>query len=676
MIFFSNPLYLIGLAFISIPVILHLFNLQKANKVKFSSLLFVKQVKESDIKRLKLKDLLLLIIRILYITFIVLAFSGLHIKSRLNFIGNEKNKTAIIIDDSYSLDFNNLITKQFQISNDILSKYSGNNEFRIYKSSQIITDDFADRNIDTLKPSLLRADVSNIFARIVENYDNIILFTDKQASNYIDKIIPNDKLINSDIIIYDVSEGPVNNIGIESINNISDIPDKSAVQKIKIKIKNFNNFDTPDLSLKIYLNDIEAGEIRVSLTANEEKELFYDVSPQSEDYINLKIILYCDDKINYLKEDDYAYYSINFGRENNIGIIGGDNSDIKYILASFNSFQDNGNIIRIKTLNKFSEINNYDAIIIYNDFSLSEDNMRELISYSNTGKGIFLFLTLKSDIKNLNKFFKDYANSIMISRLEKMDTTDLQTTIDINHPIYNGIFQNDKTEFYFGNIKNIYSVVMNNSSAAIMTLKNSYPIIIETNTNAGKLLISTLSPDEKMSSFAQSDIFAPLINRSIYYLISRDNYSKYNVIGKNNFITLYNKSNTVKIKNPIGDEEILNTSSDKNEKIINIPLRKFYLNNGIYAISDSLQNVRQYFSLNTDIVEGSTAKISDEDIKKYFSEGSFGKVSIVNKTARIGEILNEKKNGTDLSSIFLILGIIFLILEIIYNLNFNKFKGK
>ena len=72
---FLNSVMLFALLAASIPIIIHLITRRKAKTILFSSLRFLKILENEQIKRLKIKQILLLIIRILIILFIILAFA-------------------------------------------------------------------------------------------------------------------------------------------------------------------------------------------------------------------------------------------------------------------------------------------------------------------------------------------------------------------------------------------------------------------------------------------------------------------------------------------------------------------------------------------------------------------------------------------------------------------------
>jgi hypothetical protein len=72
---FLNPFVLFGLAAAAIPILLHVFNLRKLQTIEFSTLSFLKELQKTKIRRLKLRQLLLLFLRTLLVILIVLAFS-------------------------------------------------------------------------------------------------------------------------------------------------------------------------------------------------------------------------------------------------------------------------------------------------------------------------------------------------------------------------------------------------------------------------------------------------------------------------------------------------------------------------------------------------------------------------------------------------------------------------
>ena len=102
---FLNPLVLFGLVAAAIPLILHLLNLRKLRTIEFSTLTFLKELQQTKIRRLKLRQILLLIVRTLLIIVIILAFARPALRGTiLGTIGtNAHSSVVFILDDSFSM---------------------------------------------------------------------------------------------------------------------------------------------------------------------------------------------------------------------------------------------------------------------------------------------------------------------------------------------------------------------------------------------------------------------------------------------------------------------------------------------------------------------------------------------------------------------------------------------
>ena len=71
---FLNPLFLFGLFAAAIPLLIHLWSRRQAVTVDFSSLMFLVAAHRQNVRRLQLKQLLILLLRILIVALIALAW--------------------------------------------------------------------------------------------------------------------------------------------------------------------------------------------------------------------------------------------------------------------------------------------------------------------------------------------------------------------------------------------------------------------------------------------------------------------------------------------------------------------------------------------------------------------------------------------------------------------------
>ncbi len=100
---FANPLLLFGLAGISIPIIIHLLNRRKFQTVVWAAMRFVRISVEQNQRRIKIEDMLLLILRCILITLIALALAQPILRAAAAFLGETRSTAVIILDNSYSM---------------------------------------------------------------------------------------------------------------------------------------------------------------------------------------------------------------------------------------------------------------------------------------------------------------------------------------------------------------------------------------------------------------------------------------------------------------------------------------------------------------------------------------------------------------------------------------------
>ena len=86
-----------------IPIFIHLFNLQKHETIYFSDVSLLKSIEEKTKRRSQLKNILLLISRILFVSSVVIAFCFPYKKDQKIDLLKDLNKVGIYIDNSFSM---------------------------------------------------------------------------------------------------------------------------------------------------------------------------------------------------------------------------------------------------------------------------------------------------------------------------------------------------------------------------------------------------------------------------------------------------------------------------------------------------------------------------------------------------------------------------------------------
>src|SRR5262245_33846580 len=104
---FLTPLFLLGLAGLAVPVIIHLIQRERKNVVQFPSLMFLQRIPYQSVQRRRIRNWPLLLLRLTALALIVAAFSRPFFR-RQAFAASASGgarEVVILVDKSYSMGY-------------------------------------------------------------------------------------------------------------------------------------------------------------------------------------------------------------------------------------------------------------------------------------------------------------------------------------------------------------------------------------------------------------------------------------------------------------------------------------------------------------------------------------------------------------------------------------------
>src|SRR5215471_17245616 len=101
------PFALVGLAALAIPVLIHLIQRERKRVVEFPSLMFLRRIPYQSVRRRRIRDVTLLIMRLAALALIVLAFARPFFRrdSLAAATQNGAREAVILVDTSYSMEY-------------------------------------------------------------------------------------------------------------------------------------------------------------------------------------------------------------------------------------------------------------------------------------------------------------------------------------------------------------------------------------------------------------------------------------------------------------------------------------------------------------------------------------------------------------------------------------------
>src|SRR5437762_7807890 len=98
-VLFTNIAMLAGLAGLAVPVLIHLLLKRKKQRLRFSTLRFFLRQDEQSSQRRKLRNLLLLAVRLLLLATLVLAFARPYLPENTPSAARQKKRLAVLVLD-------------------------------------------------------------------------------------------------------------------------------------------------------------------------------------------------------------------------------------------------------------------------------------------------------------------------------------------------------------------------------------------------------------------------------------------------------------------------------------------------------------------------------------------------------------------------------------------------
>ena len=266
---FLSPGFLFALLTIAIPVIIHLFNFRKFKKVYFSNVRFLKNIQIQTSSRQHLKDRLILLTRILGLTFLVLAFARPYIPGPLQNKGSQNQVLSIFIDNSFSMETLNkegtLLDEAKRRAKEIASAYSLNDKF------QLLTNDFEGRyqrllNLEEFQSAVDEVEISasrrelrqiigrqnDVFLKEPNSLKTIYIISDFQNNLLSIKPVLSDS--STAIRLVRLKSNPQPNVSIDSLWFSSAIHKPADSEQLIVRLKNNSDQEATSVPIKLFIN--------------------------------------------------------------------------------------------------------------------------------------------------------------------------------------------------------------------------------------------------------------------------------------------------------------------------------------------------------------------------------------------------------------------------------------
>ena len=681
---FLNPAVLFGLFASLIPVLLHFLNLRKLTKIEFSTLKFLKELQKTKIRRIKFKQWLLLIIRVLIIICLVLAFARPTIKSVT--FGNSAAKTSavIIIDNTFSMSVINekgsYLNKAKQVAKSLLINFQQGDEVTIITTSDSDLNSISTTtNFSEAKKKIDDIEITNISSTINQNLIKAarVLYQSKNYNKEVyilsdfqyGRIVGSSKEISTfgktfspdtRLYFFDLNDKDAVNLGFENIKTANQIFEPGKTIGFSVIVKNYSQVPVNNSVVSLFMNGKRSAQQNLSLNSREMKEILFETTLQDTGLVQVSAELEDDD----ILQDNKIFTAIYIPSKISLLIASDTNSDSKLIKLALGI--PNDKIILQETSNsQLSSFNlkKYNTVFIIGTENIT--NSEPVTNFINSGGNVILFPGSQNTSSGFQKFLGSFGLNQPILFMGKTNGTNSVSELkqpDFNHPLIADIFEKrlglklDSPEiFAYLKIKpdpNIKTV--------IPMLDNS-PFLGEIKPGNGKLILFNSAPTLSWNTFPVKAFFAPLINNCMLYSSAKFKNDSTFHCGDQIIADISNAIDSqIRIKKPDGSIEYINTDSlgNKNYLFYNKTDRP-----GTYQFYSGSRRI-DYISVNNDPNESVTQKHSESDFKDYLTNIGFeGKMIPVSYKDDYTKQIYQSRFGTELWKYFLVIVLFLAVAE-------------
>ncbi|MBN2682956.1 MAG: BatA domain-containing protein [Bacteroidales bacterium] len=672
---FLYPGFLYTFGLLAIPVIIHLFNFRKYKVVFFSNTKLLIDIKQQTKAKSRLKHILILISRLLFLTALILAFSRPFLPVKDNEIAEKTRLVSIYIDNSFSMDGENEQGKLIEVAKNlafgISDAYGAKTKFLL------ITNDFDKKHQHFVSKEKLTDLISSIqtspkltklkdviqrqkdfFAEYQSDFSNafyIISDFQKNTANIKECEIDS----SSSYFLLPLNPQKTPNLFVDSCWFDSPGRVYNQTENLNIRITNNSEEDLFRIPVNVYINDSLKAMTSVDANAGSSAIVTLNFNNTAKGLVYGRIELN-DYPITY---DNNFYFSYKI--EETLQIMAMNGNDNKYLSTLFA-----GDEYFKLTNSSLQEINYFEFkennTVIFNQIDeISSGMINEIKDFVSNGGSFVLIPSEKANIESYNNLMGVFGSPFFT----KPDTQKIEIkTINTNALLFKNVFKKIDEKIKMPALYKYYPL---QSSARTLTEillsdENNKPVLSVTPYNKGKVYVFNFPLNEKCSDFITHPLFVP-----VFYNIgfnSIGNYQEYFTIGDNKGISLHkaasdNRKNSLHIRQKDGDLDFvpgLGNSAGEQTVYLYDNIREA----GHYIIYEGEKQI-QPLSANYNRLESNLVFHTTVDLQEITESLNLTNVSIYSgDSENITADIENMEKGIELWKYFLIAAIFFLGLEI------------
>ena len=536
---FLNPLFLLGLAAVVAPIIVHLVRRTNAKKIEFASLMFVRRVPQRTIRRNRLHNLLLLLLRCLALLLLVLAFARPYFSTSGAETGKNNRATVVLLDHSFSMRYGNRFEQAKARAKTIINEASGEKIALVtfgqgYDIASRFTTEAAKllSLVDSAQPGLGGTDyvqalrgAENLLKEAATKEQRVVLISDFQAAGWNQSEAAFRLSKDTRLVTLDVGESDAANLAITEISAQPIIYQQKYTDKLAARIANFSDTDRAGVRVEFQLNDhtVEKREVRIPARDSTLVEFtdfnlsdginrgVIEISPSGSDAAT-------SDK---LPLDNKFYLTLRREVQSKALVIEAavrGRSESLYLRNALTTGDNLPFTLEVKTAGSVNpgELKDYRVIIVNDAGEINAALADSLKKFVEAGGGIVIAAGRHTEADSFNQTFKDLTPATLGEAVEDRAGSVSMSEVKSDHPIFELFRQSGRLAL--ARVYGWHRSKPNEKSSVLARFEDGSPALIEGAHGNGKVLLFTTTFDAGWNDLPLTPTYLPLVRQMVRYL--------------------------------------------------------------------------------------------------------------------------------------------------------------
>lgn len=532
---FLNPALLLASAAALIPLIIHLLSRRRVKVVEFSSIRHLKAMQRRQVRRLKIRQILLLLLRMLLVFVLVLAFARPTTKSGA--FGSQASASSVVIIDN-TASMNRFVPngQLFELARKrtdaLLAAFSTDDRVAIlpmvasdFKPS-LVTPALAREQVATLTAQDASADLRStieLASALLEQSPSlnreIYLVTDRQRTLIPDSL-PSDsaRLGSTRVTVVELPLDQPGNVGVNAVSLGTQLLSVGVPFTISSEIANKGMTDVENLMVSLFVDHRRVSQTTISLAAGQVTSVPFTTSVPSTGMHSGYIELSADQ----FPGDNRSYFGFKLPELVSVLVVGDDPGG-RLTRMALQPAPDASSYWSVKQADEGAllslPLDEYQVMVLAGTPNLGAIGRERVNRFLAAGKSVFVLLGATTTEGAFDADYAELTGLRLESAMPEVLTRSgffLLKSIANDHPIFN-IFDTKQLP----EIKSFTLPKLSWSGSkggTLMTFSGDRLAMTERKIGRGKVITLGVPLDPSLSEFATTALFVPFLARTIEYL--------------------------------------------------------------------------------------------------------------------------------------------------------------